>query len=667
MDVCEYCQHFPFNEQDILCPSCGAPRTLHLPSGTVLADGRFTIKNVIGQGGFGVTYQGTDALLARNIAIKELFPTGSLRTQNVLVTPSTAPAIFEQQKVGFINEFRVLARFSHPGIVRVHDVLEENGTAYAVMELLSGETLAQRIARQSRLPPTRVHTIARTITKTLAVIHTERVLHRDIKPDNIYLTADKRIVLIDFGSAHALAAPTGRADLLVSHGYSPLEQYGTNSELGPYTDLYALAATSYHALVGASPPPAHERGRGADLRPFPDDLPDGLRRFLDDALKLSIPERPSSAAAALRLLTNTRRTTISTSRGDHSSIDLAPGDNLTFALQTAPANAVLRLAPGEYVISTPLQVNRAVSLNGAGPNTTRVVGPGLQSVVHVLGTATFTANGVTFTQPDGSLAPTILAVDNSRLTLIDCHVQGGSLSEDEEAHGVTIGGHAAARLERCDISGNGGNGVYLHGQAQAVIEHCIVHHNSMNGIQFAEGSTGSVSRSRCQDNEVDGFSIIGTAKAELRENTCTGNAEAGITFLDSAQGSVSANTCESNILSGLWIGGEAHPTLQDNTCRNNTHAGILYADHSSGLAQGNTCENNTDHGISVQDNAQPTLEHNTCQANKNAGIAYLGEATGTARGNTCENNTLSGIIVAGNAQPTLEDNTSRANMQSGIV
>ncbi|MFD1732202.1 protein kinase [Deinococcus malanensis] len=152
MDVCEYCQHFPFNEQDILCPSCGAPRTLHLPSGTVLADGRFTIKNVIGQGGFGVTYQGTDALLARNIAIKELFPTGSLRTQNVLVTPSTAPAIFEQQKVGFINEFRVLARFSHPGIVRVHDVLEENGTAYAVMELLSGETLAQRIARQSRLP-----------------------------------------------------------------------------------------------------------------------------------------------------------------------------------------------------------------------------------------------------------------------------------------------------------------------------------------------------------------------------------------------------------------------------------------------------------------------------------------------------------------------------------
>ncbi|MDQ3398769.1 MAG: serine/threonine protein kinase, partial [Deinococcota bacterium] len=213
----------------------------HLPPGTKLANGRYSVGKVLGQGGFGITYKGADLSLNRPVAIKEFFPDGSSRHTTLLVPPTS----FGNQGLrealnNFLDEARTLAQFNHPAIVDVLDVFEENFTAYLVMELLQGETLGARIQERGKLTPEEVTTLAVNMASALSVVHHAGLLHRDIKPDNIFLTTDGRAVLIDFGSARAYAGgQTVSHTRLVTPGYAPLEQYTSQAKFGPYTDIYA--------------------------------------------------------------------------------------------------------------------------------------------------------------------------------------------------------------------------------------------------------------------------------------------------------------------------------------------------------------------------------------------------------------------------------------------
>jgi len=154
MVVCPYCGTPLPGPQAQTCPACGAglgPPSAALPPGTRLAGGRYTVGRVLGQGGFGITYQGADQRLRRVVAIKEFFPEGAQRQGTTVVPPASwgVPAFCEMRE-RFLAEARTLAGFAHPGIVRVWDAFEDNVTAYIVMEYLSGETLAARIAREGR-------------------------------------------------------------------------------------------------------------------------------------------------------------------------------------------------------------------------------------------------------------------------------------------------------------------------------------------------------------------------------------------------------------------------------------------------------------------------------------------------------------------------------------
>ena len=279
-----------------------------LPSGTLLQNGAFKIGAVLGQGGFGITYKGGDMSLKRFVAIKEFFPAGCMRnTQFVQPTGGMTIASYGDAKARFLEEARTLARFNHPGIVRVFATFEENNTAYMVMELLEGKTLAKLLEERGSLPESEAIAHIEKVADALTTVHAANMIHRDLKPDNIIATDNGRVVLIDFGTARAFAShKTVRQTAMLTPGYAPLEQYGQQARFGVPTDVYALGATLYHCLTGTAPPPATDRVTGVDLMP-PDrvnpNVSPAVSRAVMWAMEIKATDRPQSMtefAEALR-------------------------------------------------------------------------------------------------------------------------------------------------------------------------------------------------------------------------------------------------------------------------------------------------------------------------------------------------------------------------------
>jgi len=275
-----------------------------LPAGTQLNQGSFSIGRVLGRGGFGITYLGADLRLKRAVAVKEFFPAGSTRQgKRVILSGALSRADYDQSIQKFMQEAQMVARFRHRSIVNVYEVFQENDTAFMVMEFLKGEHLLERMERRGApLGEAELIAITRPVAEALDEIHAAGVLHRDIKPENIMLVGEEsapRPVLIDFGAAREFASGmVNRHSIVLTPGYAPLEQYGEQSRRGPFTDVYALAATLYHVSTGTQPPAATERALGIALK-APRDLNPALGASFSAALlhgmEMKVDQRPASA------------------------------------------------------------------------------------------------------------------------------------------------------------------------------------------------------------------------------------------------------------------------------------------------------------------------------------------------------------------------------------
>lgn len=290
-----------------ICRSCGA--TLNVSSSTALAQAlpvgiklqgsTFSVGKVLGQGGFGITYLGSDVRLRRSVAIKEFFPTGCVRQGNtVYPTSSMTAADYQSVKDKFLEEARILAQFQHPGIVRVYNSFEENNTAYMVMEYLKGKTLLKLVEDRGSLRESEAVDYVERVGEALEVMHQANLLHRDIKPENVILTEDARLVLVDFGTAREFAAGrTKRMTTTLTPGYAPLEQYGQQARFGAFTDIYALGAMLYHLLTGQVPIQATDRAVGVGLTP-PHQVKRNLSRVANEAvmwaMEMKVSDRPQS-------------------------------------------------------------------------------------------------------------------------------------------------------------------------------------------------------------------------------------------------------------------------------------------------------------------------------------------------------------------------------------
>ena len=242
--------------------------TQYLSSESSLQGGRYRIVSMLGSGGFGITYLGTQTGLERNIVIKEFFMSGyCLRDEysNLITVPTVSNVEFvERFKDKFLKEARHIAQLKHPNIVNIIDVFEENGTAYYVMDFIEGGSLVEKVQREGPLPENVAKRYILQIADALNYIHQRYMNHLDVKPGNIMLSRNDNAILIDFGLSKQYDSQTGHqtstTPVGISHGYAPMEQYkeGGVSEFSPETDIYSLGGTLYYLLTGERPPVSQE-------------------------------------------------------------------------------------------------------------------------------------------------------------------------------------------------------------------------------------------------------------------------------------------------------------------------------------------------------------------------------------------------------------------------
>lgn len=223
----------------------------------------YQLVSVLGVGGFGITYLARDTHLEKDVAIKEYFPAADVaRTDGATVTLTNTQRTDEFQAGldRFLKEARTLAGFSHPNIVRVNRYFKAHGTGYMVMDYEEGQSLKEWLNVHPFPAEEVIKGFLAPLLDGIAKVHATGFLHRDIKPDNIYVRADGTPVLLDFGSArHAIGGTERTLTTLVTPGYAPFEQYASKAEQGPWSDIYALGGVLFFAVTGENPPDALSR------------------------------------------------------------------------------------------------------------------------------------------------------------------------------------------------------------------------------------------------------------------------------------------------------------------------------------------------------------------------------------------------------------------------
>ena len=281
LDTCPFCGYAPISQSD--------QYPLALAPGRILA-GRYILGRVLGQGGFGITYLAWDARDKVRVAIKEFFPDSLVMRQpdttRVALLTGDREENFRFGKEQFLAEAKTLAQFvDNPNIVSVYSYFEENGTAYFAMEYVEGESLKSYLKeKEGRLSWEETVQLLVPVMDALQAVHDKGIIHRDVKPDNIFITKDGHTKLLDFGSArYSLGDRSRSLDVVLTAGYAPKEQYARHSRQGPYTDVYSLAACFYACITGIVPTESVERTEDDDL-PLPSARGAKLPAYAEDAI-----------------------------------------------------------------------------------------------------------------------------------------------------------------------------------------------------------------------------------------------------------------------------------------------------------------------------------------------------------------------------------------------
>jgi serine/threonine protein kinase len=266
-NLCKNC----FNKIDsaTVCPKCGysgnSPKDKETLNLGAILNGKYIIGRVLGRGGFGVTYLGYDLNLNIKVAIKEYLPNALVTRINnspQIIIPSENKATeFNEGLDKFISEARIVAMFAqNPNIVSIREFFPENKTAYMVMDYIEGIDLAGFVLKKGKpLSFIEALKLLNPLMSALQQVHSVGLLHRDISPDNIYITEEGTPILLDFGAARQYSSQTKSMSVILKLGYAPIEQHQRKGKSGPWTDVYAFAATFYHVITGKRPPEALDR------------------------------------------------------------------------------------------------------------------------------------------------------------------------------------------------------------------------------------------------------------------------------------------------------------------------------------------------------------------------------------------------------------------------
>ncbi|MBR7140964.1 MAG: serine/threonine protein kinase [Clostridia bacterium] len=294
-DICLFC--FGTLNGDRVCVSCGKKEddsptpAHHLKRRTVLQK-RYVIDKAIGEGGFGITYRAWDTQTAKKVAIKEYYPSGYVtrdpRSDKVIINSKQNHAPTNRGLKRFIDEAQNLSKITdHSGIVEVLNFFSANSTAYIVMEFLDGISLKSYVKRKGKLTAPDAFTILKPVILSLRGLHATGLIHRDISPDNVLITREGEVKLIDFGAAKHSNGDRDDASIVLKQGFAPEEQYRATGEQGPWTDIYALGVTLYYCMTGII-------------------MPESIQRIYEDTVlppsKLGVEIHPKAEQALMKAL-----------------------------------------------------------------------------------------------------------------------------------------------------------------------------------------------------------------------------------------------------------------------------------------------------------------------------------------------------------------------------
>ncbi len=278
---------------------------------SALQGGKYKIEEVLGQGGFGITYLATQALLDRKVCIKEFFFREYCErdetTSHVSLGTQSNLTLVERFMGKFLKEARTISQLDHPNIIRIYDIFKENNTAYYVMEYIEGESLSEKVKRQGALSEREAINYIQQVATALNFIHQRSINHLDVKPANIMIRrADNKIILIDFGLSKqydAQGEQTSTTPVGISHGYAPMEQYniGGVSTFSPRTDIYSLGATLYKLVTGDTPPQASDI-LNEGLPELPTHLSVEVKQVITQAMQPRKKDRPETMERFLNFL-----------------------------------------------------------------------------------------------------------------------------------------------------------------------------------------------------------------------------------------------------------------------------------------------------------------------------------------------------------------------------
>jgi parallel beta-helix repeat protein len=637
-----------------------------LAPGMVLRDA-YRLEYPIGRGAYGITYRARHASLDQIVAIKEFYPREhALRkgtAGQVAVSPDQQD-VYVRNLERFVQQGRILGQLSHRNVVRVFDLFKERGTAYLVMELIDGVTLRDILNETpgAALPLERVEAVTEQLVGALAAVHEHRIYHLDVKPENILVSPEGRVVLVDFGASRQGFSRLSTQAFTVQYA---APEVVAGDDVGPDSDIFELAMILYEMLAGERPPCALERLlKKTDWAPT--HLAEPWRGLLLRALAMKRSDRPTSVTAwwearhgAERLAPPTR------AMGERGAVEPGAvvvhpgGEALSQVVARATEGEVIVLGPGRHLLSTPIEVSRGVTLRGRAGGTDEIEYVGEGPAVRLAGPGSFAMRDVAIRRTSSSPGP-LVEIRGGKASLDHCSLKGAV-----GGAGIAVSGRAEVVVRGCACEGNE-VGIHATDKSVVSLEENHIHHNAAAGLVIEGHVEGTVRGNRIEENGPYGALIRGDARPILEANRCTGHKVAGLAWLGHGAGKAWYNESTDNEMHGILVGEQGGPILDTNQCESNRSSGIAYAANAGGSARGNECSRNGAFGILVSEQSHPALEENCCQENRQHGIAYLDQASGNCRSNQALRNGRDGIAVTALAAVQLIENVAQGNAGNGI-
>jgi len=338
--------------------------------------------------------------------------------------------------------------------------------------------------------------------------------------------------------------------------------------------------------------------------------------------------------------------------------------SLEEALAAVPPESTILLDPGTYRLKHKLEIDKTISLRGAGMDQTIVVGDDATYVIRFTGPGKFTLQGITL-RYEGTPWANVVSIKDGDIDFSDCSFTGGVYDDIENKGGAGLftSGNTSGEIADCRSEDNGLHGFNLHDDSKLTLKRNTCSNNSQSGISYWQNSGGLAKENSCLNNGYHGIDVQDQAQPTLERNTCSNNSQDGIVYFHNSGGLAKENSCLNNGLNGIDVVGQAQPTLEGNTCQGNTYNGIAFDDNSRGVVRENQIMQNGLHGIRLRGESAPTLESNIIKDNQGNGIAYSGNAGGTARQNEISGNLVC-ISVEEDANPELIDNSCDSSATS---